>query len=114
MTKKTKSIEKVKESFIAWNKDKDIAEFIKERMGLKPEGKNETHAEQLIDNMILKAKNEDKPEWTGLLLKSIETTKENKVTNVNVFAQIAESTNQGIDKLVDVTPKNKQEFFDII
>ena len=114
MAKKPKSVDKIKQNLLGWSKDRDIAEFVKERLGLGSEGKDKMHVEEIIDNAIEKAKYEEKPEWTALILKSIEEPQKIKGPTVNVFAQIAESTNEGIDKLIDVTPEKKKEFFDII
>lgn len=106
---KSNPIDKVKENLIGWSKDKDIADFIKERMGLKDEGKNETHAEELIDNVIKKAKTEDKPEWTTLLLNQIKEEKVKAIgSQINLISNANAIMDETLTKLIDVTPTKKE------
>lgn len=105
----SKPLDPINAALTTWDKNKDVAEFIKERMGLKEEGKNETHAEELIDNVIKRAKTEDKPEWTSLLLNQIKEEKVKAVgPQINVFANAAAVTDDTLKKLIDVTPAKKE------
>ena len=108
MTNKPNPIDKVKQNLTTWSAKKDVAEFIKERMGLKAEGQKKTHAEELIDNMIAKAKYEDKPEWTTVLLNQIKEEKKVTVGSTNVFMNAAAVTDATLKKLIDVTPVKKE------
>lgn len=101
--------EQIKEAMTAWDIKKDVAEYIKERMGMKSEGSDKIHAEEIIDNIISKAKTEDKPEWTNLLLNQI---KEDKVqgggASSTVYNIAATVTNETLEKLINVTPVEKK------
>jgi len=109
MTKKPKSLEKVKESLLGWSKDRDIADFIKERLGLKTEGQDKTHAEELIDNVISKAKYEDEPKWTTVLFNQIKEEKVKEVGgNISIYTNAAAVTDETLTKLINVTPVKKE------
>jgi hypothetical protein len=98
---------KINKVLVAWDKNKEINEFIREKLGLKSES-GKTHADDIIDNAISRAKYEEKPEWTKLLLEASAPEDKKGNTQINFFGAIAESTNENIDKLVDVTPKKKK------
>lgn len=98
---------KINKALVAWDKNKEINEFIREKLGLKSET-GKTHADDIIDNAISRAKYEEKPEWTKLLLDASAPEDKKGNTQINFFGAIAESTNENIDKLVDVTPKKKK------
>ena len=94
------------QALVSWSVEKDVTDFIKERLGLKNEGSNKNHAEDIIDHAIDKAKNEEKPEWTSLLLNQIKPDKkENTSSRTQTIFNIATNvTNDTLEKLVDVTP----------
>lgn len=103
---------KIDKALSAWDRNKEINEFIRDKLGLISQNGN-THADDIIDNAISRAKIEEKPEWTKLLLES-STDNKKADTQINFFASIAESSNANVDKLVDVTPKKKETIMDII
>lgn len=97
---------KIKEELKIWDKNIEINEFIKSKLGQS--GLNgKSHADEIIDNAITRAKVEEKPEWTKLLLDSAADRDEKGNTQINFFGAIAESSNENVGKLVDVTPKKK-------
>lgn len=98
---------KIKQSLTTWDKNKEINEFIRDKLGLQS-NTGKTHADDIIDNAISRAKYEEKPEWTKLLLDASTPEDKKGNTQINFFGAIAESTNENIDKLIDVTPKKKK------
>ena len=97
---------KINKALTAWDKNKEINEFIRSKLGLESQN-GKTHADEIIDNAIERAKYEESPEWTKLLLDSSKSDDKKSNTQINFFGSIAESSNNNIDKLVNVTPKKK-------
>jgi len=97
---------KIQEALTMWDKNIEVNEFIKNKLGGKTKD-GVTHADHIIDNAIERAKYEEKPEWTKLLLDSSSNKDDKGNTQINFFGAIAESSNENINKLVDVTPKKK-------
>ena len=99
----------INKALTTWGVKKDVQEFIKERMGLKSGNSKKNHAEQIIDNVIEKAKQEERPEWTNILLNQIKDEKVKDVSNTqNVFNIAASVTDETLNKLVNVTPVKKE------
>lgn len=99
---------KINQALVTWDRNKEINEFIREKLGLPSKDGGKTHADEIIDNAIERAKYEEKPEWTKLLLDASAPEDKKGNTQINFFGAIAESTNENIDKLVDVTPEKKK------
>jgi len=97
---------KIGKAISLWDKNTEINEFIKNKLGAKTK-EGTTHADQIVDNAIERAKYEEKPEWTKLLFDSSSSKDDKGNTQINFFGAIAESSNENINKLVDVTPKKK-------
>lgn len=97
---------KINQALTAWENNIEINEFVKKKLGAKTKN-GSTHADEIIDNAIERAKYEEKPEWTKLLLDSSSNKDEKGNTQINFFSAIAESSNENISKLIDVTPKKK-------
>ena len=94
---------KIDEALTSWDIKKDVTEFIKERLGLEgTKGKN--HAEEIIDNAIRRAKLEEKPEWTKLLLDSVKVDKVKDVSQTNIFMNANAVADETLKKLINVTP----------
>lgn len=98
----------ISKALTTWDKNKEINEFIRSKLGLESKS-GKTHADDIIDNAISRAKYEEKPEWTKLLIDSSTPKEEKGNTQINFFGAIAESSNSNVDKLVNVTPKAKEE-----
>tara|TARA_R110000851_G_C12986696_1_gene556890 strand:+ start:373 stop:714 length:342 start_codon:yes stop_codon:yes gene_type:complete len=102
MVKKIK-IAPITEALQSWSVKKDVTDFIKERLGLQgSNGRN--HAEEIIDNAIGKAKLEERPEWTKLLLDSVKVDKIKDVGQTNIFLNANAIADETLKKLVNVTP----------
>lgn len=102
---------KINQALTLWDKNKDMTEFLRKKLG-EQAGNGKTHADELIDNALTRAKVEEKPDWTRLLLDAANSDDKKSGTQINLFAAIAESTNENIDELIDVTPKNKIKTID--
>ncbi len=100
---------KINKALTTWSVKKDVQEFIKERLGIQKKG-GKNNAEQIIDNAIERAKIEEKPEWTNLLLNNIKEDKVKETSNTqNVFNIAASVTDDTLNKLVNVTPVKKEK-----
>ncbi len=88
-----------------WERDKSINEFIRERLGLESSS-GKSHAEEIIDNAIERAKIEEKPEWTKLLIETTKTEQKAQAST-NIFFGAADLTNEALKKVIDVTPEPK-------
>ena len=97
-------MDKLQAALTTWDIKKDVSDFIKERMGLKSEGSELNHAEEIIDKAIERAKTEEKPDWTNLLLNSIKADKIKDLTQTNVFLNANAVSDETLKKLVNVTP----------
>ena len=91
-----------------WSVEQDVTDFIKARLGLKDKGSKTTHAEDIIDNAIDKAKVEEKPEWTNLLLNQIKPDKKEGGGGQTIFNIAANVADETLKKLIDVTPVKKK------
>ena len=90
-----------------WDKERIASEYFCEKLSeIDPETKL-THLDSIADNMILKAKLEDDPRWTPLVLSMIKTdTKKPEGGNtINFFALASEQINESVGRLINVTPK---------
>ena len=117
MTRQSTNIinKEIKNELKQWNKETDVAEYLKGKLS-QEDKEGMSHIETLVDNIILKAKLEDEPKWTRLIFDNIkEDNKKESTTQINIFTDIAQKTNETIDKLVDVTPKKKKKtIYDLI
>lgn len=107
--------ESVSTALAKWDREKTMNEFIRERLGLESRG-GKTHAEEIIDNAIERAKFEERPEWTKLLVEATNP-KTNNNPQTNIMLQIATNSNSNIDELLNKSVSKvdkKGDFDDII
>jgi hypothetical protein len=99
---------KINIAMTTWDIKKDVTEYLKESLGLES-STGKKHIDDILDNAISKAKVEEKPEWTTLLLNNIKEDKIKDVTNSQTIFNIAAGvTDETLDKLVNVTPVKKE------
>lgn len=106
---------KIESGLAAWSRAKDVAEFMKDKLGeLDANGK--TKADNIIDNAIIRAQTEERPEWTKVILDATSNKEKAPTQSINnFFGAIAESTNQNVDKLVGKSSTEKKDnIIDII
>lgn len=99
---------KINESLTLWDREQDLTQFIRQRLSLTDKTTSKLHIEDIVDNAIMRAKIEEDPKWTPLVLNAIQPKEDkNSGTQVNIFQSLIEPTSERIKELVDVTPKKK-------
>lgn len=97
-------------------KTKTVGEYLKDKLAMP--GHKKIHIDEIIDNGIERAKVEEKPEWSKFLfdtLKAAEVKPESPSNNF--FIGAASLTNEGLQKIIDVTPakvKTKSKIEELI
>lgn len=87
----------------AWHVKQEVSHFVKMKLSEKNKSTNKTNADEIIESAMQKAKYEDRPEWTKLLLDAAAGNEKNKTQQVNIFAAIASDSNAAAYELT----KNK-------
>lgn len=108
MVRKNKDTSKTIAANIAkWDKERIASEYFCEKLSEIDPATNLTHLDSIANNMILKAKYEDDPKWTPLLLSMIKTEakKPEGPSTINFFNIASNEINDGLGRLINVTPK---------
>lgn len=98
-----KALEKAIQNVSDFYKAKTVGEYLKEKLGMQ--GHKKIHIDEIIDNGIERAKVEEKPEWSKFIfdtLKAAEPKAEGPSNNF--FIGAANLTDEGLKKIIDVTP----------
>lgn len=111
---KQEVIKKIQNNVTQWHKQLELSDYLKEKLSGCDKLTNKAHIEVIVDNIIERCKLEEDPRWTTLLFNNIKSLPKENKTEINVFADIASKTNEGIEKLVGSSNTQKKSIKDII
>jgi hypothetical protein len=90
-----------------WNKERILSEYMREKLAETDLETNKTNLDTISDRIIEKAKIEDEPKWTSILLSMMKTEdgKKQEPGVINFFQIASNEINDGLGRLINVTPK---------
>lgn len=108
MVKKNKDLTKTIATNIArWDKERIVSEYMREKLAETDLETNQTNFDVITDKIIKNAKDELDPKWTPILLSMIkaEDNKKQEPGVINFFQIASNEINDGLGRLINVTPK---------
>lgn len=108
-TNSNKTIKTINDALAKWDLEKSVSSYLKEKLGEENKETGKKHIDEIVDNAITRAKDEEDPKWTPLIIGMAEPRQNINQTNLQINNNIISEGRQRLDDGMKAILEIKEE-----